>query len=317
MTYVLEAEKSCAGAGSDLLLLVAGRSPSEVRPSYDREGLLDVISQDCRLTKRERQLLETACDMSTTSGRISIKRSRDTQCFIEKTEGYAFEVTPLTPGSRELPSPTVVCIDGFVEEVSEIHHLLQGLSETRRPCVVFLRGMSDDVLNTIRVNNDRGSISLYPVRVPYELDSVNTLVDIAVVAGTDVVSSLKGDLISSIRVEDLVGVDSVSLHPGRVVLKNRSTKGNVEIHVREMKKKIEERPEVESVLAKRLRSLSSSHVDIYLPGDMCFEASSGRLDRAIRHLNSHLSGGAPRTTVARSFYDTFHSTLREIGEIVC
>ena len=89
----------------------------------------------------------------------------------------------------------IACIDGYVESVSELHLLLEELSEAKVPCFLFVRGMSEDVLHTIKTNNDRKTLMVFPYIVPFDLDSVNTIVDIAVSAGTDVLSNLKSDKI--------------------------------------------------------------------------------------------------------------------------
>ena len=46
------------------------------------------------------------------------------------------------------------------------------------------------------------NIHIFPIAVPLDLYGANALKDLAYVSGNDIVSALKGDLISSIQVDD-------------------------------------------------------------------------------------------------------------------
>jgi len=278
-----KAESTCPGAGYEMLKKFCNvqnlDNNSKVK---DKDGLFQEF-RNKNISNLNCNLLHAALSMSSINSKIMIRKSSTSKSYVELTEGYNFHLKSLIKiPFLDVKDARVVCIDGYVESISEIHHLLEGLSENKAPCLIFSRGMSEDVLHTIKVNNDRGTIRLYPYLVPFDVENANTLVDIAVVAGTDLVSSLKGDLISSISFADLKKVDQAILLDEKIVINNPSTKNNVEIHIRNIRKKIEENKELTDLLTSRIKKLTSSFVEICIPDDMNFHSSSHQIDEGIR-----------------------------------
>ena len=56
-----------------------------------------------------------------------------------------------------------VIINGMIESVGEIHHLLHKANEKKEPYVIFCYGMSEEVKQTIIKNNNMGRLRVYPV----------------------------------------------------------------------------------------------------------------------------------------------------------
>lgn len=96
-----------------------------------------------------------------------------------------------------------IIIDGFVDSLGEIHHLLHKASEDKEPYVVFCKGMHEEVKQTILYNNKRGTINVMPICLVINEENVNILNDIASCHGSEIVSSTKGDTISSSVKRDL------------------------------------------------------------------------------------------------------------------
>lgn len=173
--------------------------------------------------------------------------------------------------------------------------------------------MSEDVTHTIKVNNDRGIMSLYPYHVQFDVDNVNTLVDIATVTGCDVVSSHKGQLMSGIKVSDLVKVDSSNLRQDKITIKNSNTKRIVKNHIKHIREKMIVTPDLTEVLQKRVRSLTSSCIEIALPNDYNYAADSMELDEAIRHVMAIMSNSPEMSEVTRHHLATLKSLISDIG----
>ena len=58
-----------------------------------------------------------------------------------------------------------IIIDGYIETVGEIHHLLDQAYKTKVPHVIFCFGMSNEVDHVIKYNNTHSKFEIFCVRV--------------------------------------------------------------------------------------------------------------------------------------------------------
>jgi len=130
----------------------------------------------------------------------------------------------------------IIVIDGLIESVSEIHHLLEHYSENKKSCFIVARKFADDIISTLAVNKKRKTLNCYPCVVPQELNTINSLKDISIVTGCNMVSSLKGEIISSIDREDIPQTDFIKISNKELVLKNHKTEEAVKNHVSNINK---------------------------------------------------------------------------------
>lgn len=311
------AEKLCPGAGLIFLkLLSAPDKKISIKSPRTREEVLDVLRAliDDRVVV---SMLCTALSLSTQSTKFSIGISSSSKRLVILTDGYTFTAKSLLKTKAELGNSVIACIDGFVESIGEIHHLLETLSQSSAKCVLFVRGMSDDVLNTLKVNNDRKTLCVHPFLVPFDPENVNTLVDVAISSGTDVVSTTKGDLISSVDFSKLGRVERCIVSGDTVKFTNSSTKKRVDEHVASLKKKLEERQELVHVLSRRLKSLTSSCIDILIPDDMSFFSTSSSIDEGIRVISSVIDGSYDPAGIAVRTLESFNRTTSESVYVNC
>tara|TARA_Y100000034_G_C6754033_1_gene335405 strand:- start:206 stop:826 length:621 start_codon:yes stop_codon:yes gene_type:complete len=126
----------------------------------------------------------------------------------------------------------------------------------------------------------RGTLRVLPICVPYDIEGINTLKDIAVITGTDVISSLKGELISTVNFHDIVEIPKFIYGNNQLVIENNSTSIQVKRHVQDLKKLILESLESEKrkILSNRIRGLLSRCVYIKLD-DSLFEKKGIYIDR--------------------------------------
>ncbi len=243
---------------------------------------------------RTTAMVKEAIRLAGFAGRIIVEKTSSSIPSVELIRGYGFDLQQLLPIDVSFVHPRVTCIDGYIESVSELHHLLEAAAAAKEPCVMFLRGMSEDVKHTLKVNYDRGSLRVVPVGVRYDLEGMNTLVDLSIVTGADLVSSLKGDLISNIKFEELPYVDQVTVFRGRVVVTNVKTHHRVNQHVAELRTR-REKPEVVidvgRLLDMRIKSLSPNHVVVRLPDDKDFVTNSQAIDYTLRAVRSIIEHG--------------------------
>lgn len=278
------------------------------------------------IDKKVQPLFEQALDLVGFNGRIIVEKTHSKHS-VELTSGHTFVYEPCSFDlNLKLLKPKIVCIDGFIESVSEIHHLLEAASESKVPIVLFIRGMSKDVEHTLQVNYKRGLI-VVPIVIKFDLNSVNTLNDIAVISGCELVSHLKGDLISSIKLENAPFVDEVLIHLNKFVITNAKTINNVLAHIQQLQQKcLETTDQTSDLIQLRIKSLMPKHVIIRLPDDKNFVLSSQIIDYMIRSLKSLLAYGTidvnntkllTSTFVAVKKYSTICvDTIKNIGSML-
>tara|TARA_B100001123_G_scaffold437566_2_gene570080 strand:- start:22223 stop:23599 length:1377 start_codon:yes stop_codon:yes gene_type:complete len=232
-------------------------------------------------------ILESAISLAGANGNIFIDKKNSKESSIELVCGYSYYLPPPQEFRlmTKLKSITLhdvkpIIIDGIIEKVSEVNLLLEKFHEEKQAGIIFARGYGEEVLATLATNWMRKTLEVIPVSVPYDLEGANLLKDIAVICGTDVVSSLKGELISSITFEDILDIPKVTLDNGHVVIENDNTSRSVSLHVRNIKEDIEacESIEKREFLSRRLNGLVSRCVHIKLR-DSLMEKKGIDLDR--------------------------------------
>jgi hypothetical protein len=296
-------------------------------PRVAATGDLDLVMATYGKLASHRTLamLHEAVSLAGFAGRIIVEKTSAVMPSVELVRGYTFELQQLLPIDVSFTHPRAFCIDGYVEDVAEIHHLLEAAAGAKEPCVLFVRGMSDDVKHTLQVNYDRGSLRMVPVEVRYDLDGMNTLVDLSIIMGCDLVSSLKGDLISSIKFHEAPYVEQIISYKGRVVVTNSVTHPRVAAHVAELRqRRADEQIEDKGrLLDSRIKSLSPNHVVIRLPNDRDFVTSSQAIDHVLRAIKSMVDHGVLRDgrlvateLAARVHADRCAATLFGLGCLV-
>ena len=223
------------------------------------------------------------------------------QSLVRNTRGYKFpstcpELFVSSSGARgdiSLEGARVFVIDGTIEEMSEIDGVVAKSYESKTPLLIVARGFSSDVINTLGINFLHGHLKVVPVVVSYDVLGANLINDICVVCSSDLVSSFKGDLISTKKWEEIRAVDSVKVHTdrGAMTIFSRSGKQRVQTHKISLGKKITQASNSleTSVLEKRLSCLSGDGVEIVLGSDLQ-ERRGIYADRIGSHVRNFRSG---------------------------
>jgi chaperonin GroEL (HSP60 family) len=237
-------------------------------------------------------MLGQAIDLAGFGGRIIVEKARSLPS-VELARGYAFDQAPAWPVNVRLERARVVCIDGFIETVSELHKLFEAAAETKEGVVLFVRGASNDVINTLKVNFDRGSLRIIPIIVKFDIEGINAINDISAAAGCDLVSSHKGDLISNVTLASAPTVDEVQVFKEKVIIVNPTSRKAVETQVAFLRKKRGEEQvhDVSSLYDKRIRSLSPNQVIIRLIDDKSYVTEAQAIDYTLRAIRSLVDYG--------------------------
>lgn len=237
--------------------------------------------------------VRTAIKLAGVTGRIFIEPS-PTECdSVEQQLGCVFMTT--SPLEIIMNDVQVLCIDGFVESVGEINLLLETTLAADRKCLLFARGYHDDVLNTLCVNHSRGNMSVIPISVAYDLEGANSLADIATVLGIDVISSLKGELISSVQYKMGGRVANARVSKTNVTLSVTDV-SRIESHLQRLRVEADSASDIKSeMLKKRVKSLASNRIIIRIRNDSALKRRCLLADKALRSYISLAKQGVTST----------------------
>ena len=211
-------------------------------------------------------------------------------------EGFIHESFALASKINKWKSTNVdfLVIDGIIESVGEIHHILDLYNRNKRRMCIVARGFQEEVIATLSTNFLRKTLCCIPIVIPSNLNTINTFKDIAIVSGADMISSLKGETISSIKPEQIGKVEAVNLSLNNMLINNRDRVQEVYRHTINLRKKCDGQEDAtRRLLEKRITSLSPSSANIYI-GKNAGEASGiikDRLELAINILNSSCKYG--------------------------
>ena len=271
-----------------------------------------------------RDMVKDAIQLAGFAGNIAIEKTNKND-HIELIDGYTFECNSSVQKPIKIKNSLILCIDGIIQNISEIHHILEFCNESKNSLIIFSRGFSDDVINTLSVNRNRGSLNVYDAKINFDIESANTLVDICVVSNSNLVSSLKGDLITSVIPQELSRVDEAILSNQKCLIKNSSTKHAVKQHVQRIKlKRSESIDDVQKVLDKRIKSLISNNVIIRIKDDLNYVSKSQIIDYILRIFKSICDYGIIVENEKLSLYANFffskyyaYKLINSFNEIGC
>tara|TARA_B100000700_G_scaffold331510_1_gene464989 strand:- start:611 stop:2029 length:1419 start_codon:yes stop_codon:yes gene_type:complete len=297
------------------------------------QSLKRIISQS-PISENSKDIIRVCFDLAGKSRKVLVDKhlKSETSIILENGYNFSLEVDPIFLGKKNYwKEKNVKCciVDGTVLEVSEIHHLLEEASENKEPYILFAREFSPEVLKTVSYNFIRGTINVVLVSVPLKESLLNTLVDIATVCGTDVVSSIKGDLISSAVRNKLVEVDKVSCLKGIISIENSQTTSLVKNHVLDIQSRIsdidvkveegvnmtEAYEKKKQMLSDRISTLISSSVSVRIgTSDIASNRSIvEEIDSTLRQIVSHNDHGYFKK---KDLLDISNSYSEKIGKSI-
>lgn len=160
----------------------------------------------------------------------------------------------------------IIIADGIVESVSEIHHVLEHYNQNKKICFFICRGYEPEVITTLSKNFLRNSLKVIPLTLMYDINSINSLKDLSVISGFDLISTLKGEKISSIDVKDIRSIEYISCSLKKLEIKNQKNSLEILKLVNNLKDSLsrENCEDVKDILQKRISTLSPRKTNIFL-----------------------------------------------------
>lgn len=275
-----------------------------------------------------KSILREALTLAGFNGKIQVENSQSETCVVEAVRGHTFQLNyAFKQDLGQVYSPYVVILDGFIEGVYEINSFLEEAASSKECVLLFLRGAADEVLNTLSINLRRGSLNIHPFIVPYDVDNVNTLKDLAVVSGTDVISTFKGELLSTLTLKNQVRVSSASVWSNKIsIISSPSALSGIKFHIKELENKRDECSEefTQKIYSTRLETMNSSHVIIRLSKNTPVSIKQS-IDRFLRGFRCLLSHGvldndvwnlAARQIAVTNLLPKLEKSLSDLGAII-
>lgn len=215
-------------------------------------------------------MLYEAINLGGLESKILCETTKNSKSCIELRNGYNFKIKPpnefYDKNNRwQRNNVKVLIIDGVVDKVSEIDHLLQICNQTKTPMLICAQGFHKEVLQTLKVNFYKQTLDVLPVEIFFDIDNLNIINDIAVVCDTDIVSSLKGQVLTFIKYEDLKFVDSVVCFGQTLTINNEKGKLRAKNQFTQLMQQIDHSATNEMLmksLNNRIRSLTTNVVTL-------------------------------------------------------
>lgn len=257
--------------------------------SFRRTDLVDLI--DGILAGGELQALVDFVDLAGAS-RYLVERGPSRFDSVEFVDNYEFtHVSKPIDGQVIMDDARVLVADGYVENESEVRKLLEWCGKEKERLLLCCRGFSDDVVHTLAVNRARGTLAAYALVFPFNEYDANTLVDIATILGSDVVSSLKGQLISTVDPSTLPRAKHARLRAAVLELNDPQARPRTERLAANLREKLETaEPEARTPLEKRLKRLTGATMVVRLKDGADHALRCERWDLALRTVRAAVRG---------------------------
>jgi hypothetical protein len=203
---------------------------------------------------------------------ISVEKEKIDEIVMVKKTDLVFDLEFDTSyiekyGSLVFEEYNFIIIDGMIDSIGEIHHLLHAASENKEPYVIFCYGINPEVKHTIITNNNRGITKVFPIDITVNESSLNILNDIAIISNDEVISATKGQTISQAVRNKLKKGKRIKIEKNRFTLKQLCSNQVLKNHRKFLYKRIDETDNDtnKAYLEKRYKRINTKAVSIHIP----------------------------------------------------
>jgi|TARA_R110000744_G_scaffold25116_4_gene62415 hypothetical protein len=182
-----------------------------------------------------------------------------------------------------------IIIDGFLESIGEIHHLLHYAAESKEPHVIFCFGMSEEVKSVIIENNTRGITKIFPISMTFDESSINILNDIALIHDSEIISALKGQTISQEMRKSLSIGKSISITRNGFSVDPVADETKIKCHIKYLQKRINDTNAGMNtdIIKTRIKNIKSKSLTIFINKTLSKNSLFNRsLDYGLRMLKN-------------------------------
>jgi len=287
MESLIKCESSCPGSGKIYLQLFTDMLIESKLSSINFDNIfnkvVDLINESTKFINSDnmkKYLVSTINDhkmvnmifkslnFTGIAGKIHVDFTPYNRDTIELIEGFSFNIKSLNEFSNlseiKRSSPKVLIIDGIVEKVSEIDNILRKANENKDTILLCAIGFSEEVILTLRLNFLNKKLDVIPIAVGVDQNTINMLKDIAIICDTRYVSAMTGDIISTVKYEELNTIEDVIISGNSLRIKNSTNKNNISNHISQL---INKKTSINNFLSsklydERIKSLASKYVNI-------------------------------------------------------
>ena len=282
----IEAEKRSAGAGEIFLKLVSNYLSDDLRRSLIGTELDDEWNEISEHVKRSSiparkpdfkslvgkntafsSLIESIMLQARAGDKIVVKKSAISKSTITRKTGYIFSDLNVdgrfySKGFWSKKNCRLVLIDGVIENISEIHRLLEELSKNKQPAVIACIDALPDVCETIAKNFETNRLDVILVKIPVDEKHVNTLVDMGVIMNEHPTSATQGETISSGCARQNKVVSRMTLARGQIIIEDEENNLIVADHVSDLKERMDDNRDLAIILEPRIQSLCGTAIQV-------------------------------------------------------
>lgn len=248
--------------------------------------------------KKTKNILSNFEDLLSADGRIVLKYGKRKNPTMEIREGFKILAT-LDPVFSKIVGQSkismdycyVICIEGSISSVSEIHGLLEKFSQKKFPCMLICQNFSEEIANTLAVNWLKEKLLIVPLRYGNSLSNINLLSDLAATTGTLPISKNLGDSIASACLDEerYGNLENINIYEQYCL----ATPGiNASHHIDNLLKRLskESHEDKIEIMSERITNLSSNvlEITVYEKDVSVYE----ELDACIKILNEFIKHGA-------------------------
>lgn len=281
--------------------------------------------------KKAAELLKVLIGNISLEYSINIHTSQTEEILIKKSENINFRINYDSSylGRKSIHSVKnfkYIIIDGRIDSVGEVYHLLYKAAEEKIPYVIFCFGVMPEVKDVIIQNNAKGITEIIPVCLDFGEDTINILNDLQVVLGGDIVTAQKGQTISQEVRKDLKYGKQIDFDKSGFIITPSVGNQIIEKHRKFLEKRINQTSNEtnQSLIIARKKRMSSKTLDLFIPEHLLKDLSfRNDLDYSLRLLsnssnvmstvNSTLSG--KKYYIPKPYLEIMEKSLKSLDNI--
>jgi glycosyltransferase involved in cell wall biosynthesis len=227
-------------------------------------------------------IIQSLFEKLTPQSSVFVRNSNFENTIIQESNSTSFNLLLQDPSfiDKTVVNAKVIIAEAFLDYVANIDQILQWAFKTKEPVVLLARRMSEEVINTIRVNNKKGNFQIVPLTTHYDVERINVLVDFAIACGAKITSADKGELPTLINpAEGPIRTVKITQNGVSVDFKMNA---DIAQHLSILTKKYSDVRD--PVLAQRISSFSSHKLDVFVSKHLDFENGVVKLNVFLANL---------------------------------
>lgn len=227
---------------------------------------------DENLRSSAKDLVERTLEVFRSGDQVVVEKNMIRGTTIEKKQGYIYDNVTISssfchPVGWKRNDVNVILIDGIIESVGEIHHLLEKAHETGESYLVICTGILPEPLNVIQTNFARKTVDVIVGTVDSNEFGIQTMVDMGTCCLTEPISAMKGETISQVSRREIKKVNRIEAYPKKLTIINPQAKNSTDELLHDVMFRSESNTDIAHLFQKRVKSLISSTVKVSIGRD--------------------------------------------------